>query len=168
MWTIFGRFLSVLNLIAALLILGLMLLISADVIGRAFFSAPLYGVPEITKLSIICMIWLQMAYTLRQRKHLRSTLVLLALPDRPRRAIKMLNCVAGAVLMTLIAWYSFPELVRAYTFGVFEGEHPVRVPVWPIWAIIVLGAGVTALEYAGQAVQEILGRPDAEFAELSE
>jgi TRAP-type C4-dicarboxylate transport system permease small subunit len=159
MWTMFGRIQSIMNVCAALLILALMLMISADVIGRAVFSSPLYGVPELTKFSIVCIAWLQMAYTLRQDKHLRSTLLLDALPRLPRRAMIVLNCVMGAAMMSIIAWYSWPEMLRAYANGVFEGEHPVRVPVWPIWGIVILGAGTMALEYAGQAVQAILRDP---------
>lgn len=160
MWTQFGRLLSVLNFLAALLIVAIMLLITTDVVGRAFFSYPLYGVPELTKFSIVCMAWLQMAYTLHARQHLGSTLILSALPKLSRRAVITLNCLAGAGLMTLIAYYSFPEMVRAYKFGDFEGEYPVRVPTWPIWAIIVGGSALTALEYAGQAVQTLLGYDD--------
>jgi len=159
-WVLFGKLLSALNFLAALLIVGIMLLITADVVGRSFFSFPLYGVPELTKFSIICMAWLQMAYTLHARQHLRSTLILNALPKLPRRTVIVLNCLAGAAVMTLIAYYSYPEMVRAYRFSVFEGEHPVRVPTWPIWAIIVGGSALTGLEYAGQAVQTLLGRGD--------
>lgn len=159
MWTLFGRLQYVMNVCAALLILGLMLMISADVIGRAAFSSPVYGVPELTKFSIVCIAWLQMAYTLRQDKHLRSTLVLDALPRLPRRAVIVLNCLMGAAMMALIAWYSWPEMLRAYSNNIFEGEHPVRVPVWPIWAVVILGTSVTALEYAGQALMAMLREP---------
>jgi TRAP-type C4-dicarboxylate transport system permease small subunit len=168
MWAIFGRIQYVMNLFAAVLILGIMLLISADVIGRAFFSYPLYGVPELTKFSIVCIAWLQMAYTLRQDKHLRSTLVLDMLPRLPHNAVIAANCLMGAGLMALIAWYSWPEMVRAYTNGVFEGELPVRVPVWPIWAVVIVASSMTALEYAGQALKAILGKPHRVAADIQD
>lgn len=164
MWTMFGRLQSAMNLVAALIIVGLMALISVDVIGRAAFSMPLYGVPEITKFAIICMVWLQMAFTLRTGGHLRSTLILDRLPVGGRRAVLALNSLVGAGVMALIAWYGWPELVRAYQLGVFEGEHPVRVPVWPIWAVLVLGAAATATEYLGQAVLALLGKADTAAA----
>ena len=160
LWGLIGRFLAALNLVAAFMIVGLMLLITADVVGRAFFFRPISGVPEIVKLSIVCIAWMQMAYTLRSRQHLRSTLILGALPVLPRRAVLVANCAAGAVLMYLVAWYSYPEMLRAWRIGAFEGERPVRVPTWPIWGIVVLGSALTALEYAGQTIQALLGRHD--------
>lgn len=161
MWTLLGRLEAIMNTVAALLILGIMMLISVDVIGRALFSYPLYGVPEITKFSIVCMVWLQMAYTLRRRQHLRSTLIFLALPQIPRRIINVASHLTGAVLMGTIAYNSYPEMISAYTFGEFEGEHPVRVPVWPIWAIIILGTTTTAIEFTGQAIQNVFRDTEA-------
>jgi TRAP-type C4-dicarboxylate transport system permease small subunit len=167
MWELFGRLQYVMNLCAAFLILGLMLMISADVIGRTVFSSPLYGVPELTKFAVVCIAWLQMAYALRQNKHLRSTLVLDALPRLPRRVVIVANCLMGAAMMGLIVWFSWPEMLRAYQGGIFEGEHPVRVPVWPIWGIVILAAGTTAIEYAGQAVLAILYGPPSASDDIS-
>ena len=45
------------------------------------------------------MVWLQMAHTLRARQHLRSNLILAALPGLGQRAIILLNCVAGVIMM---------------------------------------------------------------------
>lgn len=157
---LFGRLLSALNFIASLLIVGIMLLITTDVALRASLNMPLHGVPEITKFSIVCMVWLQMAYTLRSRHHLRSNLILRAMPVLGRQAILFLNGVLGAVVMGLIAYYSYPELIRAWTMGAFEGEHPVRIPTWPIWGIVTVGSALTAVEYVVQSVQALLGRDD--------
>lgn len=158
----YHRILSTLNFSASILIAAIMLVITADVAGRAFFGQPLHGIPELTKFSVVCMVWLQMAYTLRTGKHLRSTLLLNMMGDAGRRSVLVLNCVLGAILMLLIAYYSYPEMLRSWRIGAFEGEHPVRIPTWPIWAIVVGGSALTAVEYARQAVSLILGRDDVE------
>lgn len=154
----FGRLLSALNFTASLLIVAIMLLITTDVLGRALFSLPLHGVPELTKFSIVCMVWLQMAYTLRAREHLRSNLILRVMPRLGQRTILLLNAAMGALMMFLIAYYSYPEMLRSWRIGAFEGEHPVRIPTWPIWSIVVIGSALTSIEYAYQAIQALLGR----------
>src|SRR5918998_6651849 len=92
-----GRFfdglLASLNTIASLWVLFLVGLISTDVIGRAFFNAPLAGVPEIVKFSIVGMVWLWMAYTLRAGAHLRTNLVLGRLPRSAQSVVLGLNAV---------------------------------------------------------------------------
>jgi TRAP-type C4-dicarboxylate transport system permease small subunit len=157
---VFERLLTTLNFIASLLIAAIMLLITTDVAGRVFFHLPLPGVPELTKFSVVCIVWMQMAYTLRARHHLRTTLFLRKLPGIGKRTILVLNCVAGAVLMALIAYYSYPEMLRSWRIGAFEGEHPVRIPTWPIWMMAVVGSALTAIEYVLQAVQALLGKEE--------
>ena len=34
----------------------------------------------------------------------------------------------------MITWLGWIELAKSYEIGAFEGEHPVRIPVWPVWA----------------------------------
>ena len=54
-----------LNVLGTLWIVAITLLITADVTGRAFFNSPIFGVPEIVKISVVGIVWLQMSYTLK-------------------------------------------------------------------------------------------------------
>ena len=78
----FHNLLAGFNALASVWVLFIVGLISADVIGRAAFNAPLPGVPEIVRFSIVGMVWLQMAYALRSGNHLRTTLFLGRMPRR--------------------------------------------------------------------------------------
>ncbi len=162
----FGSLLAGLNTFASVWVLFLVGLISADVIGRGAFNAPIPGVPEIVKFSIVGMLWLQMAYTLRARKHLRTTLVLALMPRLGQRTVLILNSLVGAVLFSLIAWLGWIEMAKSWEIGAFEGEHPVRIPIWPLWGILVGGAGLTVAQFALDAWRYVSRGPDA--AELSE
>jgi hypothetical protein len=45
--------------------------------------------------------------------------------------------------------------------GEFEGELPVRVPTYPLRSIVLLGAGLTALQFAlmaAEAVRRLVSR----------
>ncbi|MGE5145715.1 MAG: TRAP transporter small permease [Candidatus Eiseniibacteriota bacterium] len=155
MYALLGRLVSGLNVCASLLTLAIAVSIGADVLGRVLFRHPLYGIPEITKLSIVAIVWLQMAYTLHVRKHLRSDTLLGAFPSGWRRGVMLVNAGAGAFVFGVIAYYGWPALTSAWLNGVFEGEEPVRIPVWPVWAVLVGGAGLTAIEYGAQALQAL-------------
>jgi TRAP-type C4-dicarboxylate transport system permease small subunit len=153
MYQVLGRILSTLNFGASVLTLAIMVLIGVDVFGRALFGRPLYGVPEITKLSIVCLVWLQMAYTLHVRKHLRADTLLGIMPSAGRRVVMLANGIGGVFVFSVIASYGYFELARAWSTGTFEGEDPVRLPIWPVWLILVVGAALTALEYLVQSAQ---------------
>lgn len=143
----FGGLLAGCNAIASLVVVFLMLLITTDVVLRSFFNAPIPGVPEIVKFAIVGMFWLQCAYTLRTRKHLRTTLLLGAMPRPLQIAILVLNSLVGALLFLFVAWLASNETIKTWEIGAFEGEHPVRIPIWPLWGILVAGAVMTALQF---------------------
>lgn len=162
----FGVLLAALNTIASVWVLFLVGLISADVLGRVAFNAPLPGVPEIVKFSIVGMVWLQMAYTLRANAHLRTVLVLATLPRLGQRVTLIINSLVGVGMFSLIVWLGWIELVKSWEIGAFEGEEPLRIPVWPIWAILVGGAALTAIQFLLDAIRYALKGPTR--SELSE
>src|SRR3990172_2138838 len=133
---LFGGLVSGINVAASIWVLALMALISADVIGRGAFNAPIPGVPEIVKFSIVAMVWSQMAYTLRAGKHLRTTIGLALMPAAGQRAVLVLNALVGVAMFACIAWLSVGELASSWEFDTFEGAYPVRIPVWPLWAVL--------------------------------
>ena len=143
----FNALLAALNAFASLWILFLVALISADVIGRGVFNWPLPGVPEIVRLSLVAVFWLQVAYTLRTGRHLRTTMILDRLSEPARRMVLVLNAVFGTLLFAAIAYWAFFDAVRAWETDEFEGEHPVRIPTWPLWWSLVIGAMLTSIQY---------------------
>ena len=149
----FHNLLAGLNTLASIWVLFIVGLISADVIGRAAFNSPLPGVPEIVRFSIVGMVWLQMAYTLRNGNHLRTTLLLGMMPPLAQRAVLIANSLVGIGLFVLITWLGWIEMAKSFEIGAFEGEHPVRIPIWPVWGILVGGAALTALQFALDAVR---------------
>ncbi|MBO0765303.1 MAG: TRAP transporter small permease [Hyphomicrobiaceae bacterium] len=159
MYRAFGHVLSALNICAGVLTLALMLLIGTDVFGRWLAGRPLQGVPELTKLGIVAIVWLQMAYTLHARKHLRADSLLNLMPRGGKRTVALLNAAFGAFIFGVIAYAGYFQLVDSWIGGTFEGEEPIRVPVWPVWLVLTAGAGLTAAEYAIQSLQAAgLGR----------
>ena len=161
--------LASINTFASLWVLFLVGLISTDVIGRAFFNAPLPGVPEIVKFSIVGMVWMWMAYALRTGAQLRTNLVLGRLPPKGQRLVLVLNALIGVCLFAMIAWLGWVEMMKSYEYGAFEGEDPVRIPVWPLWAILVLGAALTSLQYALDMIRFLTQPPrPSEVADVAE
>lgn len=154
---LFGSLLDRLNLLSSLGIMFLIFLISADVIGRSFFRWPIPGIPEIVRFAVVCMFWMQMAYVLRTGGHLRTTLLFSMFPPLVQRLVLVLNALVGGGIMALIVWYGWPELAESWRINEFEGAHPVRIPVWPIWTIIVACAALTTIQYLIHIVMVLRG-----------
>jgi TRAP-type C4-dicarboxylate transport system permease small subunit len=144
---LFGGLLASLNTFESLWIVFLVGIIAVDVIGRTAFNAPLPGVSESTRLSLVAVFWLQVAHTLRIGGHLRTTTLLDRMGEYPRRGVLVVNAVCGAVLLGAIAYWGYFDAVRAWETAEFEGEEPVRVPTWPLWWALTVGAALTSLQY---------------------
>ncbi len=156
-----------LNVIGAIWVFLIMLLITADVVGRAFFNSPLFGVPEIVKISVVGLVWAQMAHTLRIGAHLRSTILLDRMPPAAQRTVEIVACILGAAMFALIVYSGWDNMIESWRIGEFEGEEPVRVPTAPIRTLVLLGAALTAIQFLIMLVGVIRGKSlhqaEAEF-----
>jgi TRAP-type C4-dicarboxylate transport system permease small subunit len=150
-----------LNAVGSVWVAALTLLICADILGRVLFKFPLVGVPEIVKVSIVAIVWLQIPHTLKTGGHLRSDVLLRFLSGRSRAAVDLLSYLLGALIFGLLVYSGWDTMIQAWEMGEFEGELPVRVPTYPLRSIVLLGAGLTALQFvlmAAEAVRRLVSR----------
>jgi TRAP-type C4-dicarboxylate transport system permease small subunit len=158
------------NALASLGIFGLMLLVSGDVIGRELsgpvsslagttFNLSIRGTPEIVKLSIVGIVFLQLAYTLHQGRHVRSTVLVDRVPPAVGIALTALAHLLGAFMCVLIVWSSWDNMITAWQIGEYEGEGALRVPVAPSRSVIIIGSvlfGIQFLILAGRDLRALL------------
>jgi TRAP-type C4-dicarboxylate transport system permease small subunit len=139
------------NVAGSLLILGLMLLIGADVAGRNLLGRPVPGVPELVSLSIVAIVFLQVPMALRAGRIARSEALLAALPARARRGLETLFDLAGIAAVGAIVWTTWPILSRAWSRGQFVGAiGDITFPVWPVKLCIVAGGALLAAQFAAR------------------
>lgn len=167
----FGQFVAGLSAIGTAWILVLMALICADVLGRDLFSAPIPGVPEMVAFSIVGIVFLQLAQTLREGGLTRSDVLLSRLTGRWPRLGHALECIfslVGATLFFLIARTTWPALARAYQEGDFYGNIGViQLPIWWLKAVVILGAATMAVQFlivAWHSARVVVGAPAPEAA----
>ncbi|MEM7445130.1 MAG: TRAP transporter small permease [Pseudomonadota bacterium] len=160
------RVTSLMNAIGTVWILALMVLISADVAGRGLFGNPISGVPEMVSLSILGIVFLQLANTLRAGRLTRSDALLSALRRRLPRlgaALDALFHLVGALLVWVVLSSFYPRFVRSWERDEFVGAvGNFTAPTWPINLIILIGAAAMLITFLLNAVslaaQAISGR----------
>jgi TRAP-type C4-dicarboxylate transport system permease small subunit len=147
----FGVFTQALNIIGTILILVMAVAVNADVIGRNAFNHPIAGVLEFIGLSIVAIVFLQIANTLRERRHVSNDVfILLIARSRPRlaAALHVVFDTIGAVLMITIVVFVWPIVVEAYRGDYYAGTAGViEIPIWPFTAVVVVGAAATAVQF---------------------
>lgn len=137
----------------------LMLLIVADVVGRSFLDHPITGVAEIAAHSVVAIVFLQLGAAIHSKRMTRADFVLDALGPRAPGLVRLLEgafCLLGAAAMIFIAMSAWPGLQSAFSGREFFGVQGLfTIPTWPVRAIIVLGAVVSAVVYLVQAGAEL-------------
>ena len=160
---LFARFvhgvMGVMNAIGTVWVGVITVLISCDIIGRVAFNSPIIGVPEIVKVSIVAIAWMQMAHTLKIGAHLRSEIILDRLPSRGKAFVNLLAYSMGAFVFAMVVYSGWPNMIEGWRVGEFEGELPVRVPTYPVRTILILGAALTSIQFLlflGQTIRFLL------------
>ncbi|MDN2567613.1 TRAP transporter small permease [Aquibium sp. A9E412] len=163
-----GRAAALLNAIGSVGIFLLMCLICLDVAGRYFFAAPIMGVTEIAEISIVAIVFFQLADTLARDRVARADIVVNVLRDRRPRLAGLVDAFAalcGVALMLLIDYGTIPNMINDYRNGYYVGTVGLfTFPSWPIKAAIALGATLAAVQLLAMAVQALGSamRPDSE------
>lgn len=164
---LFDRLIGAMNALGTVWIIGLMLLINADIFARNLFSMPIAGVAELVAFSIVGVVFLQLAHTLKSGSMTRSDVLLNVLERRApalRWTLLALFHLTGGVLLAVIAWRFWPSLEQAWRFPArhFMGNPGFfTVPQWPLFALMQAGIVATALQFlieAGRQARRALGR----------
>lgn len=151
----FDRVTRALNFVGTLLILAMAVAVNADVIGRNVFNRPIPGVLEFIGWSIVAVVFLQMANTLREGRHVSNDILISHIvATRPRLAAGLFVAfdLIGAAMMAIIIRYMWPILAENYSQGYYAGtQGVVEIPIWPFMAAVLIGAIATCLQFIAHA-----------------
>lgn len=147
----FGFLTQGLNALGTLWIVALMLLVNSDVLGRELFNAPVRGTTELVALSIVGIVFLQLADTLATGRLTRADILL----DRLRRTRPWLGAllqavyhIVGALLMAVILWAAWEPLFESIRIQEYVGAlGDFTAPVWPVRLIMLIGMLVTLITF---------------------
>lgn len=143
---------AAMNALGTVWILALMVLMNLDVAGRNLLAAPVRGVTEMVSLSIVGIVFLQLADTLRAGRFTRADVLLYRLQrTRPvlADALQALFHVVGLALMIVILAASWKPLAQAVAIREYVGAvGDFQAPVWPVRLITIVGLCATALCFA--------------------
>lgn len=165
--SLFGHLVDGLNAAGSLLIFAIMAMICADVFSRNLFNLPIAGVAELVAASIVMIVFLQLASTLRHGRMAQADIFIVGFTRRyPRlgHGLQALFFAAGVWMMYIVYSGTLPVLIRAWERNQFMGiEGVFTFPTWPIRFIVLSCAVITLVQYLLLAGRELwlTVQPDA-------
>jgi TRAP-type mannitol/chloroaromatic compound transport system permease small subunit len=168
----FDQVVLVSNAVASGWIFVLMLLITTDIVLRFVFNSPLSGTTEIVEISIVTILYLQLAHTLKVGRVTRSDALYGAILRKwppIGNIMGILFHLAGVGLMVAIVYGGWPKWLQAYNGGHFIGNVGVfTFPEWPQRLVLVIGCTMLGIQFALAVVDNIrgmMGKPPLEHEE---
>lgn len=145
----FDRFLRLLALGAGAVLLGLLGLVLFDVVMRYALRLPFLGAYEMSELAMVLIVFLALPYCAATGGHVAVD-VLSPLLDRP--GLRWLTAsihLAGALLMTVIAWQGTLYALGSAARG--EATNMLKIAKYPFELVTAVCAAVFALVLLVQA-----------------
>ena len=84
-----------------LLIVGLTV---ADITGRFFFASPVRGTVELTRVTMVAVVFLGLGYAEYKHSHIKVDILLLVLPKRVQTVISKTAQVVVCLVVLFMAW----------------------------------------------------------------
>jgi len=112
-------------------------------------------------MSIVAIVFLQIAQTFRMGRLTRTELLLGGLErrsPRARRGLELVFSLAAIALVWQIIAASWPLLRKAWERGTYEGTIGDFIsPVWPVKLIIIVGCAALLVQLVMHAMGAMLG-----------
>lgn len=122
----------------------MMLVVVVHVIGRNFFSSPLYGGVEVISLSGVVLISFALSYTQLQKAHIAVEVLVSRLPKSLQVPTAIFGMTVNLVTVSLLIWgaidYFWDAIIKpgSYTLVLHLPSAPFRF-VWVLGCAAIWG-----------------------------
>ncbi|MGE0714117.1 MAG: TRAP transporter small permease subunit [Alphaproteobacteria bacterium] len=130
----FYRFETLLNLLAALVILAVMLLGVFQIFSRKLFNAPIPAYIDLIELIMGLFAFPSLAYAHRLGGHIRMEIIVARFAGRGRYMVEAGAEALTAAMVAVLLWFSYTHFLRAWKVG--DGMMDLDVPLWPSKLIV--------------------------------
>ena len=128
------------GVLAAGFIIGIVVIITAQVIGR-FLNINIPGSDDLTAWFVAAATFLGLAYTFRHGSHIRVTLLIDTIGGTPRRILEVFVLTIAAFFVFWLAW-GLADLVRDSWRWNDRAQGLLPLPMWIPQSGAALGAGL--------------------------
>lgn len=131
---LFFKFESALNFLGGIAIFFLVLLTTANVLGRWLFSQPIIGYIDWVEQSMAFMAFLGIAYAGRLGTHIRMDMIVANLRGRRLWFVELLSTCVMLAITLLLTYGSYLHFRRAYDLG--DSSFDIDLPTWPAKLVV--------------------------------
>lgn len=136
--------------IGGMCLLAILAIVTAGVVMRYAFSAPLLGVNEIVQLTAVALVMCSLPYCTSQSGHVAVDVLEGALGRWGRFAGDILSRVLSGFVLAILSRRALLKALDAWEWS--DVTNMLRIPIWPFYAILAAGTALCVLIFALQLV----------------
>ncbi|MGA1865688.1 MAG: TRAP transporter small permease [bacterium] len=137
-------------MLALLMILG-----TADVVGRYFLNRPITGAREASSILVVGIIVLSWAYVQSKKGHLTIDFVVFQLPRLVQVILEIIVLFISLAVFGTIVWQSGKIAIRGWEAGYLVPT--IQIPLAPFQLLVTFGAFILCLEYIYEIISLFYG-----------
>jgi len=141
--------------IAGIVLFGMMMLTTIDVICRYFFNASILGVYEITEFMMLCVVFFSLSFAQKLKGHVAVNILVDRLSNKNRQIFNVCNFLISIIFLLIIAWMSSSQGIELFHSNRVSGN--LTIPVYPFFFVLSLGCVAMALELIRDLINGIRG-----------
>jgi TRAP-type C4-dicarboxylate transport system permease small subunit len=142
--------------LAALVLLGMVLLTLFDVVGRNLLRQPVPGATELTEIGLVAVTFLLYPLIAYRQSHISVDLFDDFMHPLVRRILGVIGNLLGAAVFAVIAWQLWKQADRLMGYG--DVTSYLRLPLGPIVYFMAIASAVTVIGFVMAAIAVTLGR----------
>ena len=131
---------------------ALAILLIANVFARTFFQS-IYFAEEVSKFLVMLTTFTGVSYGVRRARHIRMGAFLDSMPPKMEKTFLIIICLASAVVMAVMAFFSYECLMNAMSRS--HMTPALRVPKWTFYVIIPIGFGMACIQYLRTVIKNL-------------
>jgi C4-dicarboxylate transporter, DctQ subunit len=138
----FFKFEKFLNLLASLVILGVMLIGVFQILGRKLFNIPVPGYVDVIEMVMTIFAFISIAYCQRLGGHVRMEIILGRLSGRVLYGLEIFGTLVAMTVVLILMTFAFDHFLRAWEIG--DSTIDIQLSIWPSKLLVPFAFAVLA------------------------
>jgi TRAP-type transport system small permease protein len=126
-------------------LMGIVLLSTADVIGRYCFKAPVLGAYELTEYLLVISVLAYMGITQKDKAHVNVDIIFNILPHKAQFVIEKINHTICLLMLILVTWMGVVKTLNLLKSR--EESILLKIPEYPFAIFMVISFAILTIEF---------------------
>lgn len=138
-----SRVIDAVTWIGVLAIILMMVHITADVIGKFLFNAPVPAtISLVSNYYMVVVAFIPLALVEKRNAHISVEVLTEFMPLRTQYHLFSWTYLVSAAVFGILAYRTGQEAMKTYEAGTFMVEQGVKIITWPSYFLLPLGTGL--------------------------